>query len=112
MMFFNNEKSRKQLIDEGIVITYRRSRRRIEGNDIAVYTIHELGRKWIIKIGKINIEYLCACTENVPRCLSMHLENSGFESIEEWIKEIKSHDAYRRIPEYGYLYKVRIREMD
>lgn len=108
MMFFNNEKARKQLTDKGMIITYRRSRRRKEGMDLAVYSIKEEGRKKIIKICKIFIKYMYPCTEDLPRCLSIHLENSGFENIEEWMKSIRSLDALRREPRYGCLYRVRI----
>lgn len=116
VMYFNNEIARKQLLDCREVVTYRASRRKRIGNDIAV---HGSRRDWN-KIGDIHIEEIGICGFkpdsrfkvdglNIKPDLSKWVHLSGFGYVDEWYDAIVKLDKRRREPINGYLYHVRLR---
>jgi hypothetical protein len=74
VIWFNNEKARKYLLENGDVYTLRPKKRR-EGLDVLSYT--NFGKKGIVEIKFLGkIEDYCELQDFV--------EFSGFESIKEW----------------------------
>jgi len=101
-IMFMNEKARNHLIKTGYVVTYRKNK------------IKRLGRKAIVKgrgekafaYGIVKLEWEFG--KMVRPFLFLFLHNSGFDSVEEWIKAIISFDPKKREPHFGYIYSVKM----
>ncbi len=108
MIWFNSESARKQLIDNGIVVTARKYRNTF-GYDKAIYYNYKKDR---IIIGKCDIKFLEYSDINDEdnkdhkRILSKYIELSGFNSVNEWVNEIRKLNNNRRLPEFLVLLKV------
>ena len=96
VMIFQSEKARRFLLENGVVFTFRAKRRK------------KLGRDWITdrrgghKIADILVEEE---GKFKPQELDLNVEYSGFNTLEEWIGEIKRLNG-GRLPSEGWLYKV------
>ena len=95
-MIFKSEKTRRFLLQNGVVFTFRAKRRK------------RLGRNWITdRRGGKRIAYILIEEEGVfkPSQLHLYVDYSGFSTLEEWIKEIERLNR-GRLPAEGWLYKV------
>jgi len=112
VIWFNNKIAREQLINYGVVYTFR-SRRNTIGYQNAFYrdgkeqikigqVLIERVKKWFDLEGYLPIEYL----------LTNYLYSSGFNTIEDWIKVIRGFRTNRTIPEYGEIYRVTLSDKD
>ena len=97
VMIFQSEKALNHLMKYGYVFSFRVNRRKKNGYDwiarrrrgkaIAYVTVKE--------IAKIPISDL-----------SHYLFESGFDSVNEWVEEIKLLNGY--VPDSGYIYFVKL----
>jgi hypothetical protein len=96
VIIFSSEKARKQLLEKGIVATFRAHRKLKTGRDWA--TDKREGKKLadviILEVGRFD-----------PRDLKNYVYNSGFDSLDEWLLEIIKLNK-GRIPIFGWLYLV------
>ena len=107
VIYFNSENARKELLSSGVVITARKTRRGT-GNTIAVYTTPDRFRH---DIGWVNVQLLDECDRtNIREILGKYVKNSGFDSVGEWINEIRKLNSNRWMPEYMFLFKVEMIE--
>ncbi len=109
MIWFNNDKARKHLIEKGEVITARKSRSKT-GHDKAVYTDQDGIRN---EIGKVLVSIInesndCLFNVNHREVLKLYLDRSGFDTVEDWIKAIREFDAKRKLPVYLKILEVRL----
>jgi len=80
VMIFNSEKAREQLRTMGEVVTFRLKERKVLGKD---WVANKRGGKKIFEIF-VDIE-----AKHITPCeLEDYVENSGFETLKEWIAEI------------------------
>lgn len=111
VMIFQNPKARNQLLENGIVYTFRTKP-------------HSLGKDWATdkrggkKIADINIERMEMISggylirDNTLRPLLLkYLKESGFDTISEWINVIKILNK-KKNPEYAFVFKVTIIEYE
>lgn len=95
---FSNEIARNQLIDEGVVTTFR-TRERTVGE--TWWRESRTGEKR----GDCTVEVVCECDPSVHAQLDQFVSTSGFESVAEWQDSIKQlHDG--DIPHTGWIYRV------
>lgn len=97
VMSFSSEKARKQLLEYGVVCTFRKNRRKRVGKD---WANEKRGEKafadiYVEEIGEVNPFH----------DLTPYIEKSGFKSIDEWLREIKRLNDGRVLAR-GWLYKV------
>lgn len=101
VMIFQSEKALKELLDSGIVYTFRLLRS--DGQS------RKLGKEWITykrrgkKIGDVIVSTLFKVAHPIPLELKLFAPYSGFGSVEEWIKEIKKLNPD---PDIGYAGEV------
>jgi len=94
VMIFQSRKALSHLLQRGVVFTFRPQRRKT-------------GKDWITdrrggrKIADVVVEEE---GEFAPSGLGLYLEYSGFNTLDEWIEEIRM--LNRRMPEKGWLYRV------
>ncbi len=108
MIWFNSDKSREHLIKCGHVVTARKDRNTF-GYDKAVYRNKKGEREYLFMV---NIEFLEDSYEGIldgeddernklhKRILSKYVQYSGFQNVNEWIKEICKLNKNRYIPAY------------
>ena len=109
VIWFNSEKARRQLIDFDEVITCRK-RRRAFGITSAIYKRNDGD---IETIAKVNVQLLKDSMDihrQHYRAFSEYVELSGFETVEEWKKEVKKLNKNRWMPEYLLFLKVTVVE--
>ncbi len=108
MIWFNSFKARKQLMENHVVVTARKMRRST-GIQKAFYR-DERGNTIYLCVVKIELlEYSNVFDEDNrdhKRVLSKYIENSGFDTVNEWVEEIKKLNNNRWIPETLTLLKV------
>lgn len=95
MIIFSNHKARERLLKKGIVYTFRVRRRRKLGRDWATdrYGGKKICNVMVFEVGSY-----------APKQLYPFVKESGFNSLDEWVEEIKSlNDG---LPETGWLYLV------
>jgi len=95
-MIFQSKKARKQLLEKGSVVSFRTNRRKHIDNDWAT---DKRGGKTICNIFIEEISYMSG-----PDSLPPYVKESGFDSLEEWITEIRKLNKYHIVS--GWLYKV------
>lgn len=113
VIWFNNVIARKQLIEHGVVYTFRTSRRTV-GYQNAFYNDRENDIK-MVKIGRVEIVKIAEwvdINESIERFLSNYVSLSGFNTVGEWVEAIISFIHNRRLPEYGILFKVTLKDKD
>lgn len=104
-MIFAYEKPRNQLLQHGIVYTFR-----VNG--------HKTGNDWVNdgrgkpKLADVKVEFVLRVIQLREDLLS-YVKQSGFDSVEEWVDLIKK--KYPNIESAdisykGYLYRVTIRK--
>ena len=91
VMWFNVPEARAELLKEKHVFTLRPKRRKREGHEILMY--NGFGKK-----GDLEVEYYGKFSEMSHTLVREIAKNSGFKSLEEWLKVAKDAD---------YLYYVR-----
>ena len=100
VIWFNSEKARKFLLENGYVITVRK-RRSVFGKNEVVYWDDEKKEK--IKVGYCFVEYVNE-SYNYRKYhrskLGFYVKDSGFETVSEWIEEICRLNKNRFLPEY------------
>lgn len=99
VMIFQSEKARKQLMEKGFVFTFRY---------IIISDDRKLGKDWITdkrcgkKIADVIVSLASRPIFPIPMSLIPYVFASGFDSVEEWVEEIKK---YAR-DDYGEIYCV------
>ncbi len=108
MIWFNSEKSRTHLIKNGNVVTARKDRKTF-GYDKAVFR-NEKGER--VYLFMVDIAHLEDSYEGVlngesdernmyhKRILSKYVHHSGFENVNEWVREICKLNNNRKIPAF------------
>jgi len=97
VMLFVNEKACSRLLTKGSVVTFRHQH-------------HRVGRDWFTdkrggkKIADIDIEQIGRVYR--AQDLAPYLVESGFESLEDWLKAIERLTGHK-YPD-GFLYRVRL----
>jgi hypothetical protein len=96
VMIFRSKKALSYLLSYGEVYTFR-IRRRKAGRDWITDKRggHKIADVFIEEVGIFTLEQL-----------SQFGDHSGFASVEEWTEEIQK--LNNRLPEKGWLYKVRV----
>jgi len=107
VIWFNNEKARIWLEANGLVYTFRTSRKQF-GRTMAVYNDPLYG---VVSIGYVIVSLadesrLSDDNHNHRNYLHKYVENSGFEDIDDWLEGIKSFTKKGEIPEFGMILKV------
>ena len=105
VIWFNSEKARSQLINHNEVITCRK-RRKTFGITSAIYK-NEDGNS--VVIDKVHVMLLDESIDEQREhieAFTRHLALSGFETVEEWIKEVKKLNNNRWMPQYLMFIKV------
>ena len=99
VMIFSSEKAMKELIDSGIVYTFRVT---------DLFTERKLGKEWVTykRGGKKVADVLISLATRHAICpselqLFPYAPYSGFESVEEWATEIKR--VNKIDPDFGLL---------
>ena len=101
VIIFNCEKPRRQLLEKGEVITFRRKERRRLGKDWM--TDKRGGRK----LCDVFIEqiYFIPTKSTMRGFLWGSLDKSGFDTIDEWLIEIEKINKKQELTK-GWLYLV------
>jgi len=95
VMIFQNEKARRQLLEKGVVYTFRKKP-------------HKYGRDWATdrrggkKICDIEVVWR---TEASPSMLHLFVKDSGFKSLREWKEAIR--ELGMRESDWGYIHEVK-----
>jgi len=98
VMIFSNEKARRQLLEKGIVFTFRKKP-------------HKLGKDWATdsyggkKICDIDVVWRAKVCPLELDNLDLFTRNSGFETLNAWIQAIGEFGI--NPCDYGYLHEVR-----
>lgn len=99
---FSNETARRQLQQNGEVVTFRPSDRTVGDTWWRKSrTGEKVGDCTVEKIGPANPRLPCSRMEENARL-------SGFRSVSDWVETIE--DLHGTVPRHGYLYRVRIDE--
>jgi len=94
VMIFENPKARRQLLEKGLVYTFRKHP-------------HKEGRDWASAYRggpKIADIYVKVVGRMRPIDLAPYVKDSGFDSLQEWIEAIRQFGIAPQ--EYGYLHEV------
>ncbi len=108
MIWFNSKKAREHLIKNGIVISARKIRKSY-GIQKVFYYDEKMNRKYLCIASVEFLEYSNIDEENNEdhkRVLSKYIENSGFNTVNEWVNEIKRLNSNRWMPENLIILKV------
>ena len=103
--WFNSEKARNQLMLKDVVVTCRKRRKQF-GHTTAIYKNKDGNT---VVIGRVNVQRLFVSISEPRRHIvpfKSYLYLSGFESVEEWMDEVKKLNKNRWIPEYLIFLKV------
>jgi len=105
VMIFQCEKVLRELIDSGIVYTFRTWE----------YEGRKLGKEWITykrggkKLGDVIVSLVSPhFVHPIKIYLEPFVQYSGFDSIEEWVKEIKKMSRVGFNDDYGNIYCVHL----
>lgn len=102
VMIFQSEKALKELLDSGIVYTFRLLRS--DGQS------RKLGKEWFTykrggkKLGTVIVSTLSKVMYPTPLELEIYAPYSGLDSVDEWIDEIKR--LSKPDPDVGYAGEV------
>lgn len=102
-MGFQSEKAFKQLRDEGIVFSFRKKK----GSYLGQVWINQ-GRgteKEFNAMVRSKYKIIIEDEKNLESKLRNKKDKSGFESVEEWVDEIKKQND--GLPEKGYIFEVK-----
>ncbi len=91
---FSSEKAKNQLLTHGIVYTIRKKRKK-NGYYAVVTDIHQ---KRVI--GVVYLEFVEVITK--PQQMEKYVKESGFDSVTEWLEELRKFKC--RLP--AFLYKA------
>ena len=97
-IIFSNETGREQLVDHGVVVTFRKSER-------------TTGKTWWRetrtgpKQGDVVVEQVNVVDPRNPFDLDRYVEVSGFETTEDWMDAIS--DLHGGLPDLGFMYRVK-----
>lgn len=107
VIWFNVEKARKYLEEHELIYTFR-TRRKQFGKTLAVYTDSVCGKTSIfdVNVQKVDESHTSDSNHDHRSILSKYVEHSGFETIDEWLEEIRKVNFKERIPVYGMIIKV------
>jgi len=110
MIWFNSKKARERLINKGVVISARKTRKQI-GITTAQYNDNGNCIKFAKVIVSIVNESSCVETLTHRPILKDYLYLSGFETVKEWEDEICIMNRGNRMPLYIKLLKVEVIEL-
>ena len=105
VIWFNSKKAREQLINKGVVITCRKQRKSF-GTTQAVFTNDEGKRE---KIGYVDVKYAFESWDEQREhkdIFEVFYKQSGFDTVEEWKKEVRRLNNNRWMPDYLIFLKV------
>ncbi len=97
VIIFKSEKALSHLMKYGYVFTFRVNKRKKNGYD------------WLAKkrrgksIGYVTVKEIAEVSTSR---LSYFLPDSGFDSVKEWLDEIRALNGY--VPDSGYMYYVKL----
>ena len=98
---FSDPTARRQLIEEGSVVTFRSSERTVGETWARLErTAPKFADVEIEEIGRVDPEGIV---------IAMYRDESGFESMRVWLDAI--HTLNGEIPEMGILYRVELQEI-
>jgi hypothetical protein len=107
MIWFNSQKSRNQLKMVGTVVTCRK-KRKIVGYDTAIYH-NEQGNR--VVIGKVFIEILDVRYLEHKEVFEKFLNQSGFDSVDDWIEEVLRLNRDSILPKKLVFLKVTLKDL-
>ena len=107
VIWFNSDKARRQLLNTGVVITFRVNKRKLVNIQNAFYYDNRFINNRV-KFAIVRVTLLKVCVDPIEDYLEEYICSSGFENIKDWIKEICIFMPDRRKPLSGYLYKVEL----
>ena len=95
IIHFKSEKALKFLITYGVVYTLRPN-------------LRKTGKAWICnnrrKVADATVEYVEKITQSNAGILEEFVSKSGFDSVEEWLNEVKRLNG--KIPDVLHLYRI------
>ncbi len=105
MIYFNNYKVRRHLINHKVVFTVR-EHPKIQGKHDLVYHCKNRGR---VKFGEGNIKHIDILTpRRIKERLIDYVDYSGFSTVANWIYVILTINEWKSIKTKMYLYRVEL----
>lgn len=102
VMYFKSDKARNYLLNNGFVYTFRKRDRWSLGKTNLV--INRKDEPFAIG----NVEFIEKIHFDALKILNKYHPESGFNNLDEWIKEILTLNKLADIPDYGNVYKVKL----